>query len=166
MTRTGILSNVDLSNLRLVVNFVSEKHLTVTAGEEKQAGDESGQAPAWREPGQISMLVEETQAMENARRVIEQRGHARYARVNPRERHDFEAQNELSEQIQKETKTHPILGQTQRFDGIDPNLNPEPAVNTEARREYDNQRREQEKEKQLRLGNMPKMGQRPKPNPF
>ena len=48
--------------------------------------------------------------------------------------------------------------------GVDPNLNPEPPLNTEARREYDNQKREQEMEKQLRLGNMPKFSTAPKPH--
>ena len=42
-------------------------------------------------------------------------------------------------------------------------MNPEPALNTEARREFDNEKREQEKEKQLRLGNMPKFSTAPTP---
>ena len=43
----------------------------------------------------------------------------------------------------------------QRFDGIDPSVNPAPALNTAARTEFDNIKREQEMEKQLRLGLIP-----------
>ena len=57
---------------------------------------------------------------------------------------------------------HPSLD-SQRFDGIDPNLNPEPPLNSEARREYDNEKREQEKEKLHRLGLLPKFSTAPKP---
>lgn len=144
---------------------MSEKHL-INVNEIEGKGGSGARTPSRTEPGRMSMLVDESVAMENGRRLMEQEGHRRYARVNQRERSDIEAGNELSEELQQEAKSHPLLGQSQRFDGIDPNLNPEPAINTEARREYDNQRRNQEQEKQHRLGNMPKMGNKPKPSPF
>ena len=65
-------------------------------------------------------------------------------------------------ELQNTILQHPELD-NQRFDGVDPNLNPEPPLNTDARREFDNERREQEMEKQLRLGNMPKFNSAPKP---
>lgn len=146
---------------------LTEKNL-VTSEVERDRVDDDSRTPVRREPGQMSMLVEETVAMENARRLMEQQGHSRYAKVNQRERSDNENTNELTEGVQQEAKSHPLLAQSQRLDGIDSNLNPEPALNTDARREYDNQRREQEMEKQHRLGNMPKMGRNasPKPSPF
>jgi len=127
--------------------------------------DDSGSGDSSYKPSEFSILVEETQTMENARRLMEQEGHKRYARVNQRERQENEVSAELTEGLQDNVKSHPLLSQSQRFDGIDNNLNPEPPLNSEARREFDNQRREQEKEKQLRLGNMPKMSNRPKPQP-
>lgn len=101
-----------------------------------------------------SILVDETTSMENGRRELEQRGHRRFATVHARERSDFEvsADNELA--AQAGPKEHPFLS-SQRFDGIDPSLNPAPDIGTEARREFDNERRNQEQEKQYRLGNMP-----------
>ncbi|GGI85702.1 hypothetical protein GCM10007966_12840 [Legionella impletisoli] len=109
-----------------------------------------------------SYLADETRNMERARRILEQQGHRRHARVNARNHaereHDYAPEGELQNNILQ----NPWLD-SQRFDGVDPNLNPEPPLNTEARREFDNQRREQEMEKQLRLGHMPKMGSAPKP---
>lgn len=105
-------------------------------------------------PDDGSFLVDETQSMENQRRLAEQKGMRKYAKVNQRERadHTQEAGNELNMQGPKQ---HPYL-QSQRFDGIDPNVNPTPDIGTDARREFDNELRNQEQEKQLRLGHMPK----------
>ena len=110
-----------------------------------------------------SMLIEETKTMERMRRLAEQQGHRHLARVNARE-HGNEDEKQVSPEgeLQNNILQHPELD-NQRFDGIDPNLNPEPALNTEARREYDNERREQANEKQLRLGNMPKFRTDPTP---
>jgi ssDNA-binding Zn-finger/Zn-ribbon topoisomerase 1 len=111
-----------------------------------------------------SILVEETETMDRERRLAEQEGHRRRARVNAREHAERQAQQQqgLQERYENTLMQHPMLN-NQRFDGIDPNVNPEPALNTNARREFDNERREQEKEKQLRLGNMPKFSTTPKP---
>lgn len=111
-----------------------------------------------------SILVDDTETMDRERRLAEQDGHRRHARVNAREHHEREAQRGQSLEAHYENNIlqHPALN-NQRFDGIDPNVNPEPALNTEARREFDNERREQEMEKQLRLGNMPKFSTAPKP---
>ncbi len=122
-----------------------------------------GAGSEWPEFSDASMLVEETESMERERRNQEQKGHQRVARVNQRNHAEREAQKQAPEgELQNSIMQNPWLD-SQRFDGVDPNLNPEPPLNTEARREYDNQRREQEMEKQLRLGNMPKMGTAPKP---
>lgn len=111
-----------------------------------------------------SYLVDETSTMDRQRRVTEQEGHRRLARVNAREHHEEQKQQIAPEgELQNNILQNPWLN-SQRFDGVDPNLNPEPPLNTEARREFDNERREQEMEKQLRLGNMPKFSTAPKPH--
>lgn len=110
-----------------------------------------------------SFLVEGTRSMERQRRVMEQEGHRKFARVNAKERRD-EPDVSPEGELQNNINQHPWLD-SPRFDGIDPGLNPEPPLNSEARREFDNERREQEMEKQLRLGNMPKMSTAPKPRP-
>lgn len=111
-----------------------------------------------------SFLVAETQAMRNKQRLEEQAGHRKLAKVHARAREDKEqeAGPSLEGELQNSIPQHPLLNR-QVFDGIDPNLNPEPPLNTDARREYDNKQREQEMEKQLRLGNMPKFSTAPKP---
>lgn len=128
--------------------------------------DKSGTGiPTWpptdRRPG--SYLVEETSTMERQRREAEQEGHRQLAKVHAREHHE-EQQAAPEGELQNSIQQHPWLDK-QLYDGIDNNLNPEPPLNTDARREFDNERREQEMEKQLRLGNMPKMRTAPEPKP-
>ena len=103
--------------------------------------------------------------MDRLRRQAEQDGHRKRARVNAREhqeREETKQQQSLEGELQNNILQHPALN-NQRFDGVDPNVNPEPPMNTDARREFDNERREQEMEKQLKLGNMPKFSTAPKP---
>ncbi len=109
-----------------------------------------------------SYLVDETRTMERERRLQEQQGHKHLAKVHAREHNEHDRENSLEGELQNDIMQHPWLD-GQHYDGVDPNLNPEPPLNTEARREFDNERREQEKEKQLRLGNMPKFSTAPKP---
>lgn len=75
-----------------------------------------------------SILVEETESMERGRRLAEQEGHRRRARVNAREHHERVAQQTqaLEGRYENNVLQHPALN-NQRFDGIDPNVNPEPA---------------------------------------
>lgn len=113
--------------------------------------------------GDGSYLPQETRAMEIEQHEVVQEVLRRLAKVNAREHHENKEQTSPEGQQQLNMKSqHPNLD-SQRFDGTDPNLNPEPPLNTDARREFDNKRREQEKEKQLRLGNMPKFSTAPKP---
>jgi hypothetical protein len=115
-----------------------------------------------------SRYAQETKSMENARRDLEQNGLREKfkVKVNSLERINDEIPSaEESLEAQSSIEMNPLLADNQRFDGIDPTVNPEPALNTDARREYDNQRREQEMEKQLRLGNMPQMGRQFNPRP-
>ncbi len=113
--------------------------------------------------GNGSILIAETKAMERNRRLMEQQGERRLASVKARDHSNEEHVQQSPEgELQNNILQHPELI-SQRFDGIDPNLNPEPPLNTEARREYDNEKREQDKEKQLRLGNMPKFRTDPTP---
>ena len=115
-----------------------------------------------------SYLADDTTTLDRQRRLIEQEGHRHYARVNAREHAEQSTQQNLAlgeEGVQNNILQNPWLN-SQRFDGVDPNLNPEPPLNTEARREFDNERRDQEMEKQLRLGNMPRVSAAPKPQGF
>lgn len=111
---------------------------------------------------QVSILVDETETMERERRLAEQHGHRKLARVNARDHHEEKPTVAPEGELQNSILQHPALDK-QRFDGVDTNLNPEPPLNTEARREFDNEKREQDKEKQLRLGNMPKFSSAPRP---
>lgn len=110
-----------------------------------------------------SFLATETKSMDRARRLLEQDGERRLASVKARTHSEEDMKNSLEGELQNTLLQHPELD-SQRFDGIDPNLNPEPPLNTDARREYDNEKREQEMEKQLRLGHMPKLNTAPKPS--
>ncbi|WP_454780243.1 Smr/MutS family protein [Legionella sp. WA2022007384] len=109
-----------------------------------------------------SFLVAETKSMERQRRLAEQQGERRIALVKAREHSDYEAAPGPEGELQNNILQHPALD-SQRYDGVDSPLNPEPPLNTDARREYDNELRNQEQEKQLRLGNMPKFNNTPKP---
>jgi len=112
-----------------------------------------------------SMLVDETTEMDRKRRLIEQEGHRQIARVNERSHETRLADREVAEStMQQGPLEHPLLANNPRYDGVEPTLNPVPDLNTDARREFDNERREQEQEKQYRLGNMPKFT--PKPQPY
>ncbi len=118
-------------------------------------------------PGQdaVSFLSEETSFMEQARREEEKRGHSSFGKVHHKEHADPTQQSQagIEEGVQNNIKGHPEL-QKQTYDGADPDVNVVPALNTTARTEYDNAKREQQHELQMRLGNMPKMGTAPKPN--
>ncbi|WP_454785445.1 Smr/MutS family protein [Legionella sp. WA2024007413] len=109
-----------------------------------------------------SFLVAETKAMERQRRLAEQQGERRIALVKAREHSDYEPSPGPEGELQNNILQHPALD-SQRYDGVDSPLNPEPPLNTDARREFDNELRNQEQEKQLRLGNMPKFNNTPKP---
>jgi hypothetical protein len=110
-----------------------------------------------------SFLVEDSKSMERKRRLVEQDGERKIARVNAREHPDTEVSGDyLEEAAQNGMLQHPNLD-NQRFDGIDPTVNPAPDLNDEARMKHDNERRNQEQEKQLRLGNMPKFNKAPTP---
>lgn len=131
----------------------------------KQKSDEDHRARKPTGKRRSSILPDETKSMDRARRLLEQKGHRRQAKVNEREHHDDIGLSAEGAQ-QNNILQHEWLD-NQRFDGIDPNLNPEPPLNSEARREFDNLKREQEMEKQLRkelkLGASPKYATAPKP---
>lgn len=110
-----------------------------------------------------SILVDETRSMARKRRHAEQDGERKLGlKVKAREHSEEEPKNSPEGELQNTILQHPDLD-SQRFDGIDPNLNPEPPLNSDARREFDNKKREQEMEQRLRLGNMPKFNTAPTP---
>lgn len=110
-----------------------------------------------------SFLVDDTPSMDRARRLAEQDGHRRLAKVHAREHHEASQQQPAPEgELQNNILQNPWLD-SQRFDGVDTHLNPEPSLNPEAGAEFDSERQQQEMEKQLRLGNAPKFSNAPKP---
>jgi hypothetical protein len=103
-----------------------------------------------------SILLDETVSMERQRRLAEQREHRKLTKVHAREHNDDQPSLSPEEALENGLLPHPYHN-SQRNDGTDPRLNAEPPLCSTARKEYDNERREQEMEKQLRLGNMPKL---------
>ena len=121
------------------------------AGETGRQKPPSGDAFATNQ----TYLLEETEEMHYERRGLEQKVERQLAYVEERRK---PVRSHDSGPGQAESlKQHPLLD-SQRFDGIDPSVNPAPFGNQEAMIEFENERREQELEKQLRLGNVPKMG--------
>lgn len=123
--------------------------------EEDDEGGSSG-SKSGGEGGRVTYLEEESEWMGYARRGLEQHVERQLSQVE--ERRKPQRENTGNEPgLEQKLKQHPLLD-SQRFDGIDPGLNPAPFGNEEALIAFENERREQEKEKQLRLGNVPKMG--------
>ncbi|MFT4058877.1 MAG: hypothetical protein QM652_04950 [Legionella sp.] len=101
-------------------------------------------------------LVEETRSMARKRRLIEQDGQRRIARVEAKE-HSDDAEvtgNYQEEAFNNGIKQHPNLN-TPLHDGRDPTVSVLPNVGDVNRTKFENERREQEQEKQYRLGYMP-----------
>jgi hypothetical protein len=95
--------------------------------------------------GETSFLVDETKGMNRLRRLEEQQGLRALlqAKVNERARADTDelTGDEPGEGLEK----HPLLD-GQALDGLDNNP-PDPRLNPEARREFDNKKRDQERRK-------------------
>ena len=112
-----------------------------------------------------SVLLDETLKMAGEQRLAEQQGHRRLAKVHARERLEEVSQAAAPEgELQNNILQHPELD-NQRFDGVDPSLNPAPELNTDARLKYDNEKREQDREKQERLENVLGLANQPKFSP-
>ena len=107
-----------------------------------------------RQPEGSSILKEQRGSMEWQRRLDEQQGHRYHLQVQVKETKEIKDDEHAAPEggLQNGINQHPWLDK-QIFDGADPDVNPAPPLNTDARREYDNQQREQELEKQLRLEN-------------
>lgn len=121
-----------------------------------------GRLPREKRKRSDSILPDETETMERKRRLVEQQGHRKLTKVHARDHAEREQQTS-GDQLQRGPLEHPYLADRQDLDGTPPNLSSLPPENPEARRDFDNERREQEKEKQLRLGNMPKFSTAPRP---
>lgn len=108
-----------------------------------------------------SILMDETKKMEWSRHALEQQGHRRLATVHAQERSEQVSNEETAQELLQE---NPWLD-SQRFDGVDPDVSPAPPINSEARREFDNAQREQKLQKELRLGltHAPTFSSKPKP---
>lgn len=136
--------------------FVKDKH---EQDDESDSGTSSGGAGRIKPKegeGFTSYLVEESEFMAYERRGLEQLVERQLASVEERKKPQRDNGNTPGGMEQK-LKQHPLLD-SQKFDGIDPGLNPAPFGNEEATIAFENEKREQDKEKQLRLGNMPQMG--------
>lgn len=110
-----------------------------------------------------SSLREETFPMMLEQRDIEKKGHRALAKVN-HVVHEEKLGTGSEEALQNGIPQHPYFADTQRFDGIDPNTSPEPPLNSEARKEYDEKRNEQELQlkKRLELDYRPEFNPQPK----
>ncbi|MFZ4077474.1 MAG: DNA mismatch repair protein MutS, partial [Legionellaceae bacterium] len=102
----------------------------------------------------------ETRAMANDQREEEQQGHRRFARVHARERFDDEPKGSPEGEMQNDIPEHPWLGT--KYQGIDPDLNPNPPLNTEARRELDNLQLEKQLQYRLQHGLTPSSAPKPR----
>lgn len=112
--------------------------------------------------GESSYLAEDTKSIELNRHSIEEEWLKQLAKVNAKEHSESSLSAAPEGQLQNSIPQHPWLA-TQRFDGIDPDLNPEPSSNPEAEQEFDVARNEQKLEQQLRLNNVPQYSTAPKP---
>ena len=145
---------------------MSTKPIVKNSYDPAEEEDDSGSGSGARVPEDIvppfTMLVDETQEMEDNRRQLEQEGEKKFAKVVARDRDAYQVGDEPG--MENSIKQHPLL-QSQQYDGVDPSLNPAPTGNPTALAEFNNERQKQEMEKQLRLGNQPKFSNTPKPNP-
>jgi hypothetical protein len=101
------------------------------------------------------VLHKETKSMENLRREREQQGERSLgARVISREKSDHIPQgNDL--QSQNQMLNHPVLEERQDLDGYDPSVSPLPPANSEAHQKYEEAKKQQQEELQMRLGLTP-----------
>ena len=131
----------------------------------KRNGELPDRLPVGKQARSGSILLDETLKMAGDQRRAEQQGHRRLAKVHARERPEALPEQVAPEgALQNDILQHPALD-SQRFDGIDPSLNPAPELNTEARLKYDNEKREQDREKQERLENVLGLANQPKFSP-
>lgn len=104
-----------------------------------------------------SIFGKETKSMAHARHLQEQAGHRGLGISVHSETPNLDESQASQEQgleIESSLRANPLLD-SQRFDGFDPASNPEPAMNTEARKKYDEVKEQQKLELQMRLGLSP-----------
>ena len=152
------------------MNIMSEKPLIVQLAESDQLQQQLGLSyiqkiknvdeddgrvgTGTRKPKGLEVLGlrSETRQMEIDQRKLEQAGHRQYAQINAREKNPNEPTQSPELDQGNGMKEHPLL-QNQRYDGTDGALNPSPPNNPDALWIYENERQEEEKAKELRLGN-------------
>lgn len=121
----------------------------------------------WPPKGPDSFLREESFSMEMQRRESEQQGQRKLAKVHVKEHEEPPAETLGNEgKLENDIREHPMFALNQRFDGVDKTNTPVPALDPESKTKFENEKREQEKEKQLRLGNMPQFGNKYTPKPL
>lgn len=121
--------------------------------EDAPSNNAIGSAGGFPLPGEVSILKDASKNMEWERRQEEQQGHRHHLKVQVQEaKEQKENEQSLEGEMEHQARQHPFLDK-QTFDGIDSTVNPAPALNTDARTQFDNERREQEKELRLRLEN-------------
>jgi hypothetical protein len=102
-----------------------------------------------------TFLVEDTESMERKRRRnVQDWLRRRFASVHAREHPDEVTGNYFEEALDNGIEQHPDLN-SPLYDGRDPTVNSLPNVGSENRTKFENERRDQEQEKQNRLGYMP-----------
>lgn len=98
-----------------------------------------------------SILFDETTLMDRNRRIYEQEGHRKKARVHAREHATEQAPRAPEGELQNSIQEHPAFADKQQFDGCDPNITNIPNLNTDARTKWDNENTKQQAEKAYRL---------------
>lgn len=140
------------------------KPIAANRSEQRRADNTSGDISRRRIPGgdtlpdtrqKESYLVDDSSSMSRKRRLQEQDGHSRLAKVHQRYHPDEEQRSAPEGELQNSIRQHPLLD-GQKNDGTDNGLNPEPPMNSAAWTEWNNERNEKQLRKQHELGLNPK----------
>ncbi|NKB46391.1 MAG: hypothetical protein GKR77_01210 [Legionellales bacterium] len=130
------------------------KHPHALAGlvhnEDNVGGDSDREKPRIREL--FGLPQDETHRMYIEQRELEQTGHRRLGKVNAREKSPELPSGDL--QKGQGYQAHPLLANSQRFDGVDPKVNPMAVLashDPEIANELEKNRAEQQHDKELRL---------------
>ncbi len=144
------------------LNNDTSKHEDALRKKAKHSDDEGGSGRGRREPPRESYLGDDTPEREDRRREIEITGLIAATGLASEGRRDRNAPRKddpgLEENLEG-SPTHPILGDKQQYDGLDPDVNPIPDLTTpEGKEEYQLQQQlklQKRNELQDRLTNKP-----------
>ncbi len=117
---------------------------------------------------QGSFLVKETQSMYDDFRTKEQEQQQRWTTFEQRRTRGGAPAVSLEHGQMQQMKTHPYFADSQRFDGVEPNVSPNPANNPKGQETFQQEQENQLEAKAERLGysfsNTPKFNPKPQPS--